>query len=71
MSPPRYPGESWQTSLVRADIEAAEHRAETERAARHAAAPEPPPSGRADTSPRTPQPRRTWRDLSPSELNRY
>ncbi len=71
----RYRGESWESVMSRADLEAGTaRRAEAERAkraraaraARSAATPEPPPP-----TPEPPRPRRTWRDLSPDELNRY
>jgi hypothetical protein len=78
---PRYRGESWQRSLIRADLEAADaerqRRAEAEqgaaaRAVRPVAAPEATPSTPNPAPPqRTPEPRRTWRDLSPTELNRF
>lgn len=76
---PRYRGESWQSSILRADREAAE--AERRSAAtahphpaRHRTAPRPlpPPEPHPPvTAPAPTPPRRTWRDLNPDKLNRY
>lgn len=79
MPEPRYRGESWQASILRADLEAtAERRAEAERAereaeakraraARHRATPEPKPT------PTPPKPPRAlgWQALSPEALRRF
>ncbi len=83
MPEPRYRGESWQASILRANLEAAEaeRRAETERAEREAEAKRtraarrrpatttPPPPMPAEP----PEPRRAlgWRDMTPEALRRF
>lgn len=74
MAEPRYRGESWAHSILRADLEAAAE-AERQRAAdaeRARAAEREAVSAPPIPAPPAPTPeRRTWRDLSPDELNRY
>lgn len=83
MPEPRYRGESWQASILRANLEAAaerraaeqraEREAEAKRARRRpasAAKPTPPPPP-AET-PRERAPRALgWRALTPDELRRF
>ncbi len=72
----KYPGESWQNEIARANLAEAQRprQAEQEREAsrprRRAARLQADPPARQ--APPTPEPtRRTWRDLSPAELNRF
>lgn len=83
MSEPRYRGESWIHQQARETLaaarESAEQRARVDAEAERrreakAARVEPPPLAAEPPAPSVPSEspkRRTWRDLSPDEINRY